>query len=387
MKLKVYYQQNNQLKTTIIDKHESFPLNTVTIQPVKNIKDYFNLEFYAYDEIVNLFKELNMILQTNLSLGEAIDILLQSTQHKKINEILKTIKLSIHNAQPIDIALLKYKKHLKLLPILFFKLASQNGNIKDSIDALSVVLVENQKAKKKILSALSYPIVLSITLLVSFVFVFSFILPNFEHIFMQFGSNLPCATKSLLWLKEFLDKYYIVLLSIFTIALFSSKYLYNKNRYFFDKLIAIHLLFVSKLYQKFIIYRFLLSLKMIVKSHQQFQVALENAKLVVGNKFLSDKIDKIIFDIKNGYTIADAFNNSGIFSALTIRLLNTAQQTNTIVQALNNITNTYKQQLDDAINIFSKVISPIFILLISSFILWLIFALMLPIWDLGSVLN
>ncbi len=387
MKFKIHYQNNSQLKTKIITKNDTFPKNIVKIKQIKNIHSYFDIEFYSYDEVVNVFKELNMILQTDISLGEAIDILLQSNQNKKTYEILNTIQQAINNAQPIDLALIKHKNYLKLLPLLFFKLANQNGNIKDSINALSMILIENQKAKKKILKALSYPIVLSFTLLLSFIFVFSFVIPNFEHIFMQFGSTLPYATKSLLWTKAFFSKFYVLFLFFCISFLFSSKYLYLKNKYFFDKLIVIHIPIISKLYTKFMLYRFLLSLKMIVKSHHQFQVALENAKLVVYNEFLVNKINKIISDIKNGYKIADAFENSFIFNTLTIRLLNTAQQTNTIPQTLSNITNTYKQSLDDDIDKFSKAISPIFILIISTFILWLIFALMLPVWDLGRVLN
>ena len=388
MKLKVYYQENKILKSKFIyNDSDLYPNNIVIIKPIKNLSYYLNMTYSSYDDVVNLFKELNLILQTNISLGEAIDILLQSGQTIKIKEILESMKISIANAQPLNDVLERYKRYLTMLPALFFKLSNINGNVKDSIYALSLILIENQRAKKKILNALAYPIVLAITLFLSFIFVFNFVLPNFEYIFLQFGSNLPMATKSLLCVKEFFDKFYLLFIVLGVFVWLLVPYIYIRKKSFFDKIIAMHIPVVSSLYKRFVLHRFFLSLQMIVKSHQHFQIALENAKVVVDNVFLLSKIEQIIYDIKNGNTIASAFENSSIFDTLTIRLLNTAQQTNTIPKTLENITITYRQKLDDDIDNFSKAISPVFILIISSFILWLIFALMLPIWDLGSVLN
>ena len=388
-KIKIFYQENSVLKSIIIAENEivKFPQNIIKIEELKSLKEYLKFSFTSYSSVIDIFKELSIILNTQLSLIQAINILLEGNQDKMINEVLLTMKLALENGQPIHLALEKYKNNIGYLPILFFKLADTNGNIKDSINALSIILIENQQAKKKFVNALNYPIVLTITLFLSTVLIFNFVIPKFEHIFVQFGSNLPLATKYLLATKQFLDDYYAILLIFIVIIFFSFKYFYQKYQLPIDRFLILKIPILSNLYTYFLLYRFFLALHMLLNTHYTFQIALESAKPLVKNTFLIYKIEQILQDIKNGHSISNAFENTKLFDNITIRLLYTAQQTNTMPIILGNIKNIYKQKLDKNIKYFSTAIGPIFIMIISSFILWLVFALMLPIWELGSVLN
>lgn len=386
MKFKIYYQENNKLKTLISDTTDQ-PLNIIKIVEIKEFKEYFNYKSMPYSLVVDLFKEMSIILNTNLTLEESIDILLQGNNHQVINDILLTIKTALYNAQPIHLALKKHKNILGNLPILFFQLAQNNGNIKDSISALSTILIENQKSKKQFLDALKYPIVLLISLIISMGIIFHFVLPRFEHIFVQFGDNLPFATKSLLYFNSFIQNNFFGIVLFIFVFIIGFKYLYYTKQIVIDKIFALHIPLVSKLYQQFIFYRFFLSLSMLLKSKYTFQIALENTKHIVNNKFILSKINEAINDIKKGTAISTSFKKIKLFDNLVLRLLLTAQETNTLPLIIENITNIYQNRLSENIKLFSTAISPIFILLIAILILWIVFALMLPIWGLGSVLN
>jgi len=388
MKFKVVYQQNHQIKSTIIaNMQDKMPNNIIKISKIKTIKDYFSLPFYSYKEIIEIFKELSLILNTNISLGEALHILIKGNDDKKIDEILMTIKSAIDNGRPIYKALEQHRKYIGDLPILFFNLGDSSGNMKESINALSVLLIENQKAKKKFSDALSYPLVLTITLIISIILIFNFVIPKFEHIFIQFGSNLPQATKALLYTKSFFSDNYIYLIMVFSSSIVLFKYYYSSIKIHLDKFIILHLPILGSLYKDFLLYRFFLSLTMLIKSKFTFQISLRNTTLLIDNSYINYKLTQIINDIQNGQSISKAFEHTKLFNHITLRLLYTAQQTNTMPLILEDITNIYKQKLNKNIQYFSQAIGPIFIMIISILILWLIFALMLPIWDLSSVLN
>jgi type II secretory pathway component PulF len=366
---------------------KKLPPNIIKIKKIKNLRDYFNITFSSYDDVVDTFKELSMILDTHISLNEALTILLQSSENKKVNDVLTTMQIAIQNGQSISKALEQHTKYIGYLPVLFFNIVDNNGNIKDTVRTLCTVLVESQKAKKKFLQALSYPIVLLISLVFSLIVIFNFVIPKFEHIFIQYGSNLPTATKYLLNLREFLSEYYIVLIVLIITLIVSIKYFYKNNKMYFDKMIVLYIPVISSLYKNFLLYRFFLTLNMLVHSHYKFQYGLKSVKPIIRNEFVVNKIDKAIYDIENGLTISEAFKNRSFFDDITIRLLNIAQTTDTIPDSLNSIVNIYKQNLDKNIKYFSSAIGPIFIFFIATFILWLVFALMLPIWDIGTVLN
>ena len=126
---------------------------------------------------------------------------------------------------------------------------------------------------------------------------------------------------------------------------------------------------------------------MLVKSKYQFQVALKSTILIIENQYIVYQLNQILNNINNGTSISDAFIKTKLFDNLTIRLLNTAQQTNTLPIILENITSVYKQKLDDNIKYFSSAIGPIFIFILSGFTLWIILAIMLPSLNIGTILN
>ncbi len=389
MKLKIFYQKNGKVKTKIIDETnvKEFPENIIKIKQIKKLKDYFSISFSSYDEVVDIFKELNIILNTNLSLSQSIDILMQGNKNSKIHKVLLSIRTALENAQPVYQALKQHKKYIGSLPILFFQLGEENADIKNSINALSIILIENQKSKKQFISALSYPMLLTVTLFISVTIIFNFVIPQFEHIFIQYGDNLPFATSSLLLVKNFFEEFYYIIFILLGLIILTIKYFYIKNITFFDKVIALYIPLISHLYRQFIFYRFFLSLSMLVKSNYQFQTALKSTIMIVKNRYILYQLNQIINTIENGSNISQAFAQTSLVDNLTIRLLHTAQETNTLPTILSNITNIYKQRLGDSIKHFSSAIGPLFILILSAFTLWIILAIMLPSLNIGTILN
>jgi len=86
-------------------------------------------------------------------------------------------------------------------------------------------------------------------------------------------------------------------------------------------------------------------------------------------------------------SISQAFQKSQLFDSLTMKLLHTADHTNNYESILCDITNLYKKGFQKSLKNVSSVVEPVLILLISLVVLWLILAIMLPIWNLGSVIN
>jgi general secretion pathway protein F len=136
-----------------------------------------------------------------------------------------------------------------------------------------------------------------------------------------------------------------------------------------------------------ILYKLFLSLSLIVRSKFQFQDALKNSKDISNNSFVKYQLNKIIKDINKGVSISKAFEDTNMFDTITLRLLLTAQQTNKMALILEDIQSLYHERLNKNIKTFTLFLEPTLILIIASIILWLVLAIMTPIWQLSSVLS
>lgn len=327
------------------------------------------------------------MLNANLTLSQSIELMLKSKQEKNIQEILSLMKESVNSGKPIEKLLNKKIAFLGNSSILFLKLGIENGNIKESINSLVKLLSESKKSRDKLNDTMRYPIILIISLFVSIAMIFIYVLPNFEYIFKMLEGNLPLSTQILLSIKEFLNNYAIILIIVFFGFIYSIYLLYVKFKYKFDKFFINNIPILSELIKSYLFFQLFLSISIIVKSKYQFQIAIEHSKYIIKNLYIQEMMKNILINIKNGNSIANSFEKSLLFDDLTIRLLYTAEQTNNYETILNNITTYYKQKFIKSIKLFSSILEPTIVLLISLVVLWLILSVMLPIWNLSSVIS
>lgn len=106
------------------------------------------------------------MLQANINISDALDILIKNKKDKNIIDFLKTIKYSLSKGKNIDENLDKFK--INSLVISFLKISQDSGNLALNMRALSELLKQSEEIKKSFYKAISYPIVLMITFIISF---------------------------------------------------------------------------------------------------------------------------------------------------------------------------------------------------------------------------
>ena len=327
------------------------------------------------------------MLNSNITLTQSIELLLKSKQDGEIKIILLNIDEAIKTALPIDIALGKHREFLGDTSILFLKLGIENGNIKESINSLVELLNQNNINKNKFKDTLRYPVILLGSLFVSIWMIFIYVIPNFEYIFKMLNGQLPTPTKVLIYIDYIFKNYAIFIVGTLLACGGVIYKVYKSKRLLFDKLLILNIPIFSKLVKNYLFFKLFLSISIIVKSKFQFQTAIEHSKNIIGNIYIKNIIKDILKQIKNGTSIANAFENSKLFDSLTIKLLHIAEQTNNYADILNDITNYYKKSFDKSVKDFSTIIEPLIVFIISLIVLWLILAVMMPIWNLSSSLQ
>ena len=392
MRYKITYQDNRSLKKKIIQSsdiqqlktHKEYPKNVISIQPLEK---NFNFKFRQNKkEIYDMFKQLSTMLNANLTLNSSIDLMLKSKQSRTITQILHIIYNSSKSAQPIEQTLKPYEKDIGSTSILFLKLGLQNGNIKETLNSIVQMNEQEYKTKNKLSNSLRYPLVLIISLIVSITMIFVYVIPNFEFILSLLGDNIPYSTKMLLAVQKLFSQYYHFIFISFTTVFITIIYINKKYRDFYDKIIITNIPILSNLIKNYTLYRIFLAISIMVKSKYKFQTALEHTADIANNLFIKQTMQNIIHSVKNGSTIAYAFEQSRLFDDLTVKLLYTAEHSGNHELILNDITTLYKQRFNDSVKNFSSVIEPLTVSIIALIILWVILAVMVPVWDMGSVL-
>ena len=391
MKYKIYYQNNKKIQTIVLDalsikllaNNNLYPKNVIF---VKEVNKKINKLFINENEKIELFYELKIMLEANLEIKYIIDILLKSNFNKQNKTLLQDISNSIKNGHNIYENIKHHKSYIGS-SIIFFKIAQKNTNFKDAISAMYKMLKIQNSIKNSITELLTYPLILLFSIVFTIVILFIYVIPKFQNIYTQFGDSLPYSTKVLLNIRYYITHEYFIVIAFILSIIVILKLIYNFYTYNIDKLILFNIPIFSKIYKDIIFYKLFLSISLQVNSKESFYKALLNSVNVVNNSYVKSKLQYILADIKNGKSIHYAFVQTNMFDLVSLRLLNTAQLSNQYEELLNNIVNIYDANIKKDINKFKTYYQPLLIFIISSIILWLVLAIMTPIWDLGSVIK
>ena len=393
-KYKIKYQNRNKTEEIFIEtlniSNEKLPNNVVEI---KEIKSKFSFDFIKQKnisdkELLLIFYELNLMLESNINISDALDILIKNKSKKSTLEFLKLIRYSLSNGKSIVENLNDFK--INDLVISFLKISQDNGNIALNIKTLSSLLQENYEIKKGFIKSLTYPILLFISFFSSLIIIFNLVIPKFEVIFSQIKNELPFPTKVLLQVDYIFENYafYILGITVFLFIIFA--YFYKKNLLFkeiIEKLLVEKIPLISDIYRYMQYYKFFLMMDIMLKSNYEFHKALISSKILLKNKYLLDRIRVINSLLQNGKSISDAFLKTKLFDDMILNLINTAEISNCMDIVINEIKNIYKNRFYEKINLLISLVQPLFLILISGLILWVVLGIFVPIWDMGNLNN
>lgn len=393
-KYNITYQKNGEIKNQIVTDIEleliKKEFDILTIKPKKSI---FEIKFknrikVPKKELLLIFFELNLMLESNINISDAIDILIKSKKNKKTQKFLQAMNYALSNSMPISEVLDEFV--IEDFVKDFLNISQNSSNLARNVDAIYHLLKEQDSIKKSFYKALGYPIFLFFTFLASLFIIFSFVIPSFKSIFQNQIENLPQSTKILLNMEIFFKEYSLVFIIIVSFLILFLIFLYKiskKFEYFLDYIFIKYIPIFSIVLRNLQLYKLFLVVDIMQKSKYEFHKAFLNSKLLVKNKYLLDKIRVIDSLLENGKSICFAFKDVNIFDDIILNLLNTGEVTNSLEIVVPEIKKIYKHRFENSVNLMISIIQPLFLLIIASMILFIVLAIFTPIWEMGSLIK
>ncbi len=393
-KYNITYQKNGEIKNQIVTDIEleliKKEFDILTIKPKKSI---FEIKFknrikVPKKELLLIFFELNLMLESNINISDAIDILIKSKKNKKTQKFLQAMNYALSNSMPISEVLDEFV--IEDFVKDFLNISQNSSNLARNVDAIYHLLKEQDSIKKSFYKALGYPIFLFFTFLASLFIIFSFVIPSFKSIFQNQIENLPQSTKILLNMEIFFKEYSLIFIIIVFFLILFLIFLYKiskKFEYFLDYIVIKYIPIFSIVLRNLQLYKLFLVVDIMQKSKYEFHKAFLNSKLLVKNKYLLDKIRVIDSLLENGKSICFAFKDVNIFDDIILNLLNTGEVTNSLEIVVPEIKNIYKHRFENSVNLMISIIQPLFLLIIASMILFIVLAIFTPIWEMGNLIK
>lgn len=338
--------------------------------------------------LVIFTRQFSTMIDAGLPLIQCFEILARQQDNKTFKRILVNIKENVEAGATFADSL---KKHPRVFDDLYVNLvaAGEVGGILDTIlNRLAAYIEKALKLRKKVKSAMTYPAtIVGIAILVIAV-ILVFVIPAFEQMFADFGGALPAPTQIVINLSRFVKDYILVILGVVVAFVFLMKYLYRtkKGRQKYDAW-SLRLPIFGPLVRKVAIAKFSRTLGTMLTSGVPILDALDIVAKTAGNKVVEKAVYNVRDSIREGKTIAEPMEKSGVFPPMVCQMVAVGEQSGSIDTMLNKIADFYDDEVDDAVANLTAMMEPLLMLFLGITVGGLVIAMYLPIFKIAGTVG
>ena len=155
-------------------------------------------------------EQLALLLDTGVSIHEALKALRQQSEDPRLTAILESLAETVTEGKPFSVALSRHPEMFSQTYVSLVAAAEEGGFLQRVLEQLLEMDEKNSRLRGIIVSALSYPAFLMVFSLAVVIFVLVVIFPKFQDLFASIHDQLPATTLALMWVSDFLRNYWLL---------------------------------------------------------------------------------------------------------------------------------------------------------------------------------
>jgi len=340
------------------------------------------------DDIVVFSRQLATMVSAGLPLIQSLDVLREQMENPTLRSIIRQVEADVEGGLSLSEALAKHPKVFSPLFINMVRAGEASGMLDEILNRIAGYLEKAAALRRKVRSALVYPILISIIAVTITSFLILVVIPKFKEIFEGLGSNLPAPTQMLITFSEAARRYFPFILLAMVGAIVGIK-LYgktDKGRYQLD-LLKMKVPIFGILVKKVAIAKFARTLATLIRSGVSILTALEIVSKTAGNKVIENAVLRVRASIREGESIAEPLSQSGVFPPMVVRMIAVGEQTGALEDMLAKIADFYDDEVNAAVAGLTSMIEPLIIAFLGIVIGSIVIAMFLPIFKISSIVS
>ena len=339
-------------------------------------------------EILLFTRQLSTMITSGLPLVQSLEILGNQIEDVNFRGIVKEIREKIEGGARFADALRDYPKCFDEL-FVNLVVAGEEGGLLDSVlQRLALYIEKSEKLKKKVKSAMIYPIAIIVVAFVVVIVLLLFVIPVFEKMFKEMGAELPAPTQIVINLSQVVQSYWYIIIGGAVGLVVALKYYYkteNGHRTI-DRLILKLPLF-GLLTIKASVARVTRTLATLLMSGVAILEAMVIVARVAGNKIVEEALLVARSRISEGRTMAEPLEQAGIFPPMVVQMVQVGESTGALDSMLNKIADFYEDDVDTMVTNMTAMMEPMIMVFLGVVLGGLIIAMYLPIFKLGQAVG
>lgn len=401
------YSAINEMGKTITDSVEAESVETVNsmlaarnlipVRIVQQDKSNFSLSSLSSvsfgatvktKDLILFTKQFRSMLQAGVPIVRLMQVLVSQTQDKTLRKVATAIGQDIKDGMTLYAAMKKHPSVFSPLYLSMINAGEISGSVPEILERLIDIVEHEAKIKKDIKSALQYPIIVVIALVIAFIILLTFVIPKFVDIFQKSGIDLPLPTQIARIMYQGLANYWHIIIGVIVITIVGLRYYFKTSvgRYNLDTFLLKMPLF-GPLFLKAAMSRFAAIFAIMQASGVPVMKTMEVVSDTIGNTAISREFDNVRDKIQEGQGISGPLRSAKHFTPMVVDMVAIGEESGNIEEMMRQVSLHYDDEVQYAVRGLADSIGPILMVGLAAVVGFFALAIFLPMWDLTKMVK
>lgn len=332
-------------------------------------------------------RQLATLVKANLPITDILTTVSEQTNHLKTKITLLSIKNKVMEGHSLASALSEYHETFSPFYCGIVATGEQSGHLAQVLARLADYTEQQFKIKQKIMYAMIYPVSLSVISLVIIIFLLTDIVPRMIAVYAQLHQTLPLLTTILVRLSAMIKNLGIYVILISFILSWGCHYMLKKNpslrksyHYF-----LLHIPLLGKSLQIINTARYVRTLAMLCSSRLPITESMTTASTLITNLSIRDAVTIATEQVREGTSIYLALKKTTFFSPFSLHLIASGEASGELETLLEHAAQQQEEEIMQFINSLLTLFEPALIIIMGGVVLFIVIAVLLPIFDINQL--
>ncbi len=327
-------------------------------------------------------RQFSTMVDAGVSLVRCLDVLSRQTDDPKLKRILLDVGERVEGGESLSRAMQRHPRTFNNLFIGLIRAGEIGGVLEESLQRLSDFLEKDVALRRKVTSALTYPVLVMVAALVIVIFLVAWVVPQFANLFKDIGlkeEDFPAMTKFLLDLSHNLTHNAPVMIIVLLAVIFGYRLFVGTRfgRRTMDR-VKLKVPVFGPLHHKVCMTRFSRTMGTLLTSGVPILQAMETVAGTVGNTIMADAVLDARARIREGDRIGDPLEASRMFPPMVVHMIGVGEESGSLDYMLQKIADFYENEVEATLSSLTAALEPLLIIGLGFVVGFIVIAMFMP---------
>ncbi len=363
-------------------------IEETTAEHISGIRALLSSRRVSPRELARLLRQLATLIAADIPLVDAVGAVARRQRKPVLAATLTAVRADLIAGDSLETAV---GKHPRVFPAMYRGMI-RAGEEAGALDRVVLRIAEHAEAsarlQERLRAAMTYPVIMMVVGAGVVSFLLAYVVPQVTRVFTESRQELPAATRALMVLGELAASYGMqILLALAVCALLLRSWAASERGGRQLERLLYRTPWLGTVLRNVAMARFSHTLATLVSGGIPLVTALEVSRTAAGSRLLADALGEAREAVTGGESLVSVLERSGLFPPMIVDMVAVGEKSGRLEEMLEKAAEALDEEIRVNVDTAASLVEPIMILLMAGVVLFVVLAIMIPVFEMNRLVQ